>query len=82
MTKAPKVLLLIESSRGFGRSLLTGIAEYARFNGPWSIFTFPPFFREPMNMKRLLKRMVQSRPATSLSMARYGRSSLRGCWGR
>ena len=33
MTKAPTVLLLIESSRGFGRFLLKGIAEYARSHG-------------------------------------------------
>ncbi len=31
----PHVALLIETSRGFGRSLLHGIARYARLHGPW-----------------------------------------------
>jgi LacI family transcriptional regulator len=34
----PRVALLIESSRGFGRGLLLGIAQYVREHGPWSIF--------------------------------------------
>lgn len=29
--------LLIESSRSYGRELLTGIAKYVRIHGPWSI---------------------------------------------
>ncbi len=34
----PRVALLIESSRAFGRGLLFGIAQYVREHGPWSIF--------------------------------------------
>src|SRR4051794_28544434 len=34
----PRVALLIESSRAFGRGLLLGIAQYVREHGPWSIF--------------------------------------------
>ncbi|HSU55558.1 MAG TPA: DNA-binding transcriptional regulator [Candidatus Dormibacteraeota bacterium] len=34
----PRVALLIESSRGFGRGLLLGVARYVREHGPWSIF--------------------------------------------
>lgn len=33
----PRVALLIESSRSYGRELLMGIAKYARIHGPWSI---------------------------------------------
>ncbi len=33
----PRVLLLIETSRAYGRGLVEGIARYARENGPWSI---------------------------------------------
>src|SRR5262249_32367362 len=33
----PRVALLIESSRAFGRGLLLGIARYVREHGPWSI---------------------------------------------
>src|SRR6476660_2330688 len=34
----PRVALLIESSRAFGRGLLMGIARYVREHGPWAIF--------------------------------------------
>ena len=33
-----RVALLIESSRGYGRKLLQGIAAYARTHGPWAFF--------------------------------------------
>jgi LacI family transcriptional regulator len=33
----PRVALLIESSRSYGRELLMGIAKYLRIHGPWSI---------------------------------------------
>ena len=34
----PRVALLVESSRAYGRGLLHGIAEYVRLHGPWSIY--------------------------------------------
>jgi LacI family transcriptional regulator len=34
----PRVALLIESSRAFGRGLLMGVAKYVREHGPWAIF--------------------------------------------
>ena len=37
-SRRPRVALLIESSRAFGRGLLLGIAKYVREHGPWSIF--------------------------------------------
>lgn len=33
----PRVALLVESSRSYGRELLMGIAKYVRIHGPWSI---------------------------------------------
>ncbi len=36
-TASPRVALLIESSRSYGRELLMGIAKYVRIHGPWSI---------------------------------------------
>ena len=36
-TRRPRVALLIESSRAYGRGLLVGVAKYVRENGPWSI---------------------------------------------
>ena len=38
-TKFPRVALLIESSRTYGRGILRGIARYAHVSGPWSIFS-------------------------------------------
>jgi LacI family transcriptional regulator len=37
--RLPRVALLIESSRNYGRGILRGIARYAHTNGPWSCFT-------------------------------------------
>jgi LacI family transcriptional regulator len=37
--KLPRVALLIETSRNYGRGILAGIARYAHANGPWSLFT-------------------------------------------
>ncbi|MBL9138279.1 MAG: DNA-binding transcriptional regulator [Verrucomicrobiales bacterium] len=36
-----RVLLLVESSRSSGRSLLRGIADYARIHGPWAFYWEP-----------------------------------------
>jgi LacI family transcriptional regulator len=41
MSRVPKVLLLVESSRGSGRSLLRGIAHFAHHQGPWSCYWEP-----------------------------------------
>jgi LacI family transcriptional regulator len=38
MPMRPRVALLVESSRAYGRGLLHGIAEYVRLHGPWSIY--------------------------------------------
>lgn len=37
-TKLPRVALVIESSRTYGRGILRGIARYAHLFGPWSFF--------------------------------------------
>ena len=38
MVEPFRVALLIESSRGYGRNLLAGIAAYARLFGPWTFY--------------------------------------------
>jgi len=38
MNKPPRVALLIESSRTYGRGILRGIAGYTRIHGTWSVF--------------------------------------------
>lgn len=57
MSKPRKILLLIESGRGFGRDLIAGIAGYARFHGPWSFYTYPPFFRAMETNREILYRL-------------------------
>lgn len=39
--RIPRVILLVESSRSSGRSLLRGIANYARHHGPWAFIWEP-----------------------------------------
>jgi LacI family transcriptional regulator len=41
MPTVPKVALVIEKSRAFGRGLLHGIAQYANLHGPWLFYTEP-----------------------------------------
>jgi LacI family transcriptional regulator len=41
MEKLPQVVLLLESSRGSGRALLRGFANYARHHGPWAFHWEP-----------------------------------------
>ena len=38
MPERPRIALLVESSRDYGRGLLQGIAAYARAHGPWSLY--------------------------------------------
>ena len=47
-----KVILLIETSRTFGRELLYGIARYSKLHGPWV------FYREPRNLKSHIPRLT------------------------
>lgn len=38
MSKRPRVAVLVESTRAYGRGQLAGIASYLRQHGPWSLF--------------------------------------------
>jgi LacI family transcriptional regulator len=55
MSKIPKVILLIESSRASGRSLLRGVANYARHHGPWA------FYWEPRGLEKVWPRLKRLR---------------------
>ncbi len=48
MDHIPKVILIIETSRSFGRQILLGISKYSRLNGPWA------FYREARDMQSAL----------------------------
>lgn len=41
MARIPRIVLLVESSRASGRAILNGVANYARYHGPWSFFWEP-----------------------------------------
>jgi len=56
MSKIPRIVLLIETSRGFGRDLLYGIAKYSRLHGPWS------FYREPGGLNRVSPKLSDWEP--------------------
>jgi len=49
----PKVALLIETSRGYGRGLLRGIMRYARLHGPWSFYITPGDFEQALPRTKL-----------------------------
>jgi len=44
MTPMPKVALLVETARGYGREVLQGIVRYARLHGPWAFYVTPGDF--------------------------------------
>jgi len=46
MSKIPKVILLIERSRAFGRGLLYGIVQYSNLHGPWLFYIEPEVYRK------------------------------------
>jgi LacI family transcriptional regulator len=48
----PKVALLIETARGYGRGLLRGIVHYARLHGPWSFYVTPGDFEQALPKMR------------------------------
>ncbi len=44
MQDTPRILLLFDISRGFGRGMLTGINRYAALHGPWTFYHNPPAY--------------------------------------
>ena len=47
-TECPRVALLIETSRGYGRAMLRGIMRFARLHGPWSFYVTPGDFEQAL----------------------------------
>lgn len=48
MSETPKVALLIETARGYGRQMLRGIVRYARLHGPWGFYVTPGDFEQAL----------------------------------
>lgn len=57
MVRIPKVILLLETSRGYGRGLLRGIAKYANLHGPWSFYRDEELFYRKSSNRSLLSRL-------------------------
>jgi LacI family transcriptional regulator len=51
-----RIVLLVETSREFGRQLIMGIARYARLHGPWS------FYKEPIGLKSSIPHLTRWKP--------------------
>jgi len=51
-----RIVLLLETSRAFGRQLIIGIARYSRLNGPWS------FYKEPIDLKSSIPHLTNWKP--------------------
>jgi LacI family transcriptional regulator len=47
MPNTPRVALLIETSRAYGRGLLQGVIRYLREHGPWSVYIQPHHLGAP-----------------------------------
>ena len=50
-----KVILIIDFSEEYGKSLLRGISRYAREHGPWIFCRMPTFYRETIGVEGILK---------------------------
>ena len=50
----PKVALIIESSRAYGRGLLSGIARYSSLHGLWMFYRQSQFYLNPESLKKML----------------------------
>ncbi len=48
MVQTRRVALLVETSRGYGRELLSGIVRYSRLHGPWSFYITPGDFKQAL----------------------------------
>lgn len=51
-----RIVLLLETSRAFGRGLIKGIARYSKIKGPWS------FYKEPTDLKSSIPHLTNWNP--------------------
>ncbi len=51
-----RIVLLLETSRAFGRHLIIGITKYAKLHGPWS------FYKEPIDLKSSIPHLTNWNP--------------------
>jgi LacI family transcriptional regulator len=53
-----KVLLMMETSRKYGRSILRGISKYSRLFGPWIFYRQAPFYWDIENKSASLEHLL------------------------
>lgn len=51
-----RIVLLVETSRAFGRQPIMGIARYSKLHGPWS------FYKEPIDLKSSVPHLTTWKP--------------------
>jgi LacI family transcriptional regulator len=51
-----RIILLLETSRSFGRELITGILRYSKLNTPWC------FYKEPIDLKSAVPHLTNWKP--------------------
>lgn len=73
----PRVALFVESSRAYGRGLLSGIARYLHENGPWSISyqecrlgEFSPTWLKRWSGDGIIARVADARMADAIAQTR------------
>ncbi len=54
MKEKLKIVVMIPTSRGFGRSIIKGIARYARYHGRWSLYMDLPDYAPKRQPKKSL----------------------------
>lgn len=59
MQEKRKVLLMMETSRRYGRSILRGILKYSRVHGPWIFYRQAPFYWDNENRNLGLKHLLK-----------------------
>jgi len=85
MAKRRRVLLVIESSRAYGRGCLSGIAAYVRAHEPWEILHLERSLRDelPSEVRRwrgdgILARIETPKTARAIRTMRFPTVDLRG----
>lgn len=51
-----RVVLLLETSRAFGRQLISGVVHYSRLNSPWL------FYKEPIDLESSIPNLISWKP--------------------
>ncbi|NBC83467.1 MAG: hypothetical protein GVY19_08805 [Bacteroidetes bacterium] len=56
-----RIILLINTDRGFERGIMRGITRYAHIQGTWEFYRYSPFYRRPWEGENILVRIKRWR---------------------